>query len=369
MWIREVKLLNFRNYTAEVIVFSPNINLIIGNNGEGKTNLLESLFLLATTRSYRQAHERELVSLNCDSFYIRGDITLSGDIKHSLELSYSQLQKKKQAKVSGVPVSRLTDFMGILNVVFFSPEDLDLVKGAKSVRRRFLDILLSQIDKSYLYALQQYTRVLKQRNECLKAIQKGAMRTSDLSPWNEQFIVLAEKIVRRREEAVTALAKHFAQHARAINQGKERLTLEYISQLIKNKVVLSLESIHEAVNKKQQEDLARGLTSLGPHRDDVVFTINGLQAADYASQGQQRTAVLSLKLAEVDYMYQITGEYPILLLDDVFSELDHSRRTLLLSTLHGKVQVLVTGTEVPSLTLSPAASSPKIIYIQQGKVI
>jgi len=369
MWIREVKLINFRNYAAEVILFSPGINLIVGSNGEGKTNLLESIFLLATTRSYRQAQERDMVALGSDSFYIRGTITLTGEIKHTLELSYSQLQKKKQAKVSGIPITRLTDFMGILNVVFFSPEDLNLVKGPKGLRRRFLDILLSQIDKGYLYALQQYTRVLKQRNECLKAIYRGNMRTADLLPWNEQFVYFAEKIVRRREEAVAEIAKHFAQHAGEINQGKEKLVLEYNSQLMKNKVLLSLDSIHEAVSKKQQEDLARGLTSIGPHRDDVVFTINGLQASEYASQGQQRTAVLSLKLAELDYMHKITGEYPVLLLDDVFSELDQSRRTLLLSTLHGKVQVLVTGTEVPLLSLSPEAASPKIICIQQGKVI
>ncbi|MBS3873638.1 MAG: DNA replication/repair protein RecF [Firmicutes bacterium] len=369
MWIREVTLINFRNYAKETIVFSPGINLIIGSNGEGKTNLLESIFLLATTRSYRQSHERDMVALSCDSFYVSGAATLTGDIKHTLELAYSQVQKKKQVKVSGVPVTRLTDFMGILNVVFFSPEDLNLVKGPKGLRRRFLDILLSQIDKLYLYTLQQYTRVLKQRNECLKSIQRGTMRTTDLAPWNEQFASLAERIVRRRAEAVTEIAKYFAVYSRAINQGKEILALEYISQLLKVKDILSNVSIHEVLLKKQQEDIARGLTSVGPHRDDLLFTINGLQAAEYASQGQQRTAVLGLKMAELEYMYKVTGDYPILLLDDVFSELDQSRRELLLSTLHGKVQALVTGTEVPAFSLSPLEASPQLIRVRQGKVI
>lgn len=369
MWVESVRLRNFRNYFAEDVSFSPHINLIVGSNGEGKSNLLESLFLLATTKSYRQAHEKDMVFIDRDNFYVSGEAVLQGNIKHTLEISYSQKQNKKQAKVSGVPVVRLADFIGILNVVCFSPDDLNIIKGAPGLRRRFLDILLSQIDRVYLSVLQQYGRVLRQRNECLKAVQRGRMRPTEIWPWTEQLATLACQVTERRFKAVNELTTSYAAISKGINQGKENLSLKYMSSLVKNSHLYTPIEFTESLQRRQTEEVARGITTIGPHRDDLFFLINGLSAADYASQGQQRTAVLSLKLAELEYMYKVTGDYPILLLDDVFSELDQKRRQLLLATLSDRVQALITGTETLEWPWSGDREYCNIINIRQGKVI
>jgi len=368
MVVQSVVLSNFRNYQKEEISFSPQINLVIGDNGEGKTNLLESLFVLATTKSYRQAHEREMVLIGQDTFYLQGKVTLAGGQDYTLELGYSQKQNKKSAKISGVPIVRLSEFIGFFKVVCFSPDDLEIIKGSPGIRRRFLDILLSQLDRSYLNDLQQYTKVLRQRNECLRAISKGKMQQEDLFPWNEQMATLALKITERRLRAVVDLAPLFKSSTQQINQGRENLGLSYQGTLTQDGRVYSKNEALECWQRRQKEEVARGITLIGPHRDDLYFSINGVAAADYASQGQQRTGVLGLKLAELEYMNLVTGNYPTLLLDDVFSELDQVRRELLISILSGKIQSVITGTETPYLTKSFGALGAKVIKVQQGKL-
>lgn len=361
MWVEELSLKDYRNYKSQKIVFSEAINFVIGNNGEGKTNLLESLYLLATTKSHRLVADKDLVRTCADYFYL--SCRIRDNRQHNtIELGYSLSQKRKVAKLSGVPVTRVSELIGVLNVVLFSPEDLDLVKGSPGGRRRFLDVLLSQIDRIYLGLLQQYARVLEQRNECLKGIQQGKFKVHDLEPWTEQFVTLGVKITTRRRKAIIDLQPIFAKLAAGVNQSKESLTLEYMPSFAET-------TVHEHVMRLQAQEVRRGITLSGPHRDDIKFLINSFPAADYASQGQQRTAALALKLAELEYMYQVKGDYPVLLLDDVLSELDVQRRTALIDALHSNVQSIITGTDIALLSPVSPHRGHKIIKVEQGKVV
>lgn len=367
MKVIELRLRSFRNYEHQSVALSPNINYVVGNNGEGKTNLLEAMFVLATTRSHRQASEKDMVRLGCDHFNVWAKV-VGRKVNSTVEIGYSISHKKKVARVSGVPVTRLQDVLGLLNVVLFSPDDLDLVKGSPAMRRRFLDILLCQVDKVYFGLLQHFTRVLAQRNEALKAIQRGSLKIGDLSPWDDQFSQLSARITERRVRSVECLSRTFKSITRQINQGKESLNFSYESSLARHVTDISPDKVREYLEKRLQEDVRKGTSGFGPHRDDLKFSINGLPAVDYASQGQQRTAVLGLKLAELSYMHEVTGDYPVLLLDDVLSELDQNRRHTLLEVLSDEVQALITGTDENDLSLIEA-KAPQIIRVERGKVI
>ncbi len=367
MRVEELRLTSFRNYTKETVSFSPGLNYVVGKNGEGKTNLLEALFVLATTKSHRQALERDMVKIGEDHFRVFARIITLG-VDRNLDLGYYVAPRKKIAGVSGCPVTKLQDFIGLLNVVMFSPEDLALVKGAPSDRRRFLDILLCQVDKVYLRLLQQYTMVLRQRNEALKLIAKGAMKLFDLKPWDHQFAALAQRITLRRMQATERLSASFLNVTREINGGKEALCIAYSSSLSAAGPNLDVDGVARELERRQREDLKRGTSSLGPHRDDLRFLINGLPAATYASQGQQRTAVLGLKLAELKYMQEVTGDYPLLLLDDVLSELDSSRRQMIVQVLMSEVQAVITGTDEGDLSLQ-GVKPAQVIRVERGKVV
>ncbi|KAF0194415.1 MAG: DNA replication and repair protein RecF [Bacillota bacterium] len=365
MWVEELTLKDYRNYKNQRVSFSRSLNFVVGANGEGKTNMLEALYLLATTKSHRMVSEKELVRTNSDFFYLSCRLH-DARVNTTVELGYSLSQKRKAAKISSVPVTRISELIGVLNVVLFAPEDLDLVKGSPSGRRRFLDVLLSQVDKVYFGLLQQYSRVLAQRNECLKAIQLGRLKTLDLEPWTEQFIDLALKISGRRHRAVSVLREEFARLATQINQGKESLLVEYIPSLV---LEGTNQATHEQLSRLLTQEIKRGITLCGPHRDDLRFSINSLPATDYASQGQQRTAALALKLAELAYMRYIRGEYPVLLLDDVLSELDANRRAALIEVLSRDVQAIITGTELVDLSPIHVKGNYQVIRIEQGKVM
>jgi len=367
MRVLELRLTSFRNYTQEKVVFSPRLNFVVGENGEGKTNLLEALYLLATTKSHRRALEKDMVKIGESQFRVGAHICSLG-IDRKLDLGYDYVLRKKFAAVSGMHVTKLQDFVGLLNVVMFSPEDLALVKGSPSDRRRFIDILLCQVDKVYLRLLQQYTMVLRQRNEALKRIARGALKPLDLKPWDEQFAVLAQKITLRRAQAIEKLAVSFLRLTSEINRGQERQSMAYVSSLARGEGILDALGIMRELERCQREDLRRGMSTMGPHRDDLRFLINGLPAAAYASQGQQRTAVLGLKLAEVNYMQEVTGDYPVLLLDDVLSELDQSRRAMLVQVLLGDVQAIITGTEENNLSLQ-GVEPAQVMRVERGKVV
>ncbi len=345
---------------------------MVGKNGEGKTNLLEAIFFLATTKSHRQALEKDMAKIGENHFRVSARIISIG-VDRNLDLRYDAVLRKKFAGVSGFPVTKLQDFIGLLNVVMFSPEDLSLVKGSPSGRRRFLDVLLCQVDRVYLRLLQQYTLVLRQRNEALRLIARGSLKLSDLKPWDQQFAFLAHRITMRRLQATERLSASFSTLTDEINRGKETLSVAYTSSLGATNGSLSInsldvDSVVNELERRQRDCLRRGNSSIGPHRDDLRFLINGLPAEAYASQGQQRTAVLGLKLAELKYMQEVTGDCPVLLLDDVLSELDKSRRQMLVQALKSDVQAIITGTDERDLSLQGVEPS-QVMRVERGKVV
>ncbi|MDP3058248.1 MAG: DNA replication/repair protein RecF, partial [bacterium] len=323
---------------------------------------------LATTKSHRQALDSELVRFGTNVYYLSGRVNKESTYE-TIEIGYSALLKKKVAKVSGRAVNKLGAIIGNLNIVLFSPEELDLIKRGPAARRRFMDIFLSQIDKVYLANLQQYQKVLAHRNECLRKLNIGAGSYSVLDAYDEQFIDLAVRMGKRRSVALSKMGQLFINHSKVLNLDKEKLSFHYVNSFgDREGNEKDIQQIATKIKENRAHEIRRGTSLAGPHRDDISFLINGRGAAAYASQGQQRTAILSLKLAEMDYMKSVTGEYPVLLLDDVLSELDESRRSALFLILKGKLQSIITGTDLEIMAEAFDKEKMNVLRIRQGKV-
>ena len=368
MYLKEIKLKNFRNYHELALAFSPAINVLIGENAQGKTNLLEAIFVLAMARSHRTSKDRELIRFKQDAALVTGTINRRlGDLNLSLTLS----KKGKIAKVNHLERPRLSEYIGQLNVILFAPEDLALVKGSPQERRRFIDMEFSQIDPIYLHDLSQYKQVLKQRNKYLRALQlKEKQDLIYLDVLTEQLANLGGKVVAKRLVYLKILEKHAQLLHAKITQGKEELTLRYKTNLQdlgdKSETGLTKELLAKFKHLRDKE-LSQGTSLVGPHRDDLSFYLNDNNVQAYGSQGQQRTTALSVKLAEIELMKEKTGEYPVLLLDDVLSELDGNRQTHLLKTIQDKVQTFLT---TPGLNdvARQLIKEPKIFHINNGKI-
>lgn len=368
MYLEKLELKHFRNYEDVNVAFSPQVNVLIGKNAQGKTNLLESIYVLAMARSHRTSNDREMVTLKKDAALIRGEVHQRlGNTKLELLIS----RKGKKAKVNHLEKARLSQYIGQLNVILFAPEDLALVKGAPSVRRRFIDMEFGQIDALYLHTLTEYRAVLRQRNKYLKELQtKKATDKVYLEILSEQLSESGSQIIFKRLEFLQELEKYADKLHNQITQGKEHLQFQYESTLkeYQGKSVLELkQSLIEQYKTMMDKEIFQGTTLLGPHRDDVRFMLNDKNVQVYGSQGQQRTAALSVKLAEIDLMKEKTHEYPILLLDDVLSELDGARQTHLLKTIQNKVQTFLT---TPGLSdvAQQLINKPKIFRIDNGKI-
>ena len=368
MYLKEIKLKNFRNYHELALAFSPAINVLIGENAQGKTNLLEAIFVLAMARSHRTSKDRELIRFKQDAALVTGTINRRlGDLNLSLTLS----KKGKIAKVNHLERPRLSEYIGQLNVILFAPEDLALVKGSPQERRRFIDMEFSQIDPIYLHDLSQYKQVLKQRNKYLRALQlKEKQDLIYLDVLTEQLANLGGKVVAKRLVYLKILEKHAQLLHAKITQGKEELTLRYKTNLKdlgdKSETGLTKELLAKFKHLRDKE-LSQGTSLVGPHRDDLSFYLNDNNVQAYGSQGQQRATALSVKLAEIELMKEKTGEYPVLLLDDVLSELDGNRQTHLLKTIQDKVQTFLT---TPGLNdvARQLIKEPKIFHINNGKI-
>lgn len=351
MFIKQLQLRNYRNYKQLDIDFDNKVNVIIGENAQGKTNLLEAIYLLAFTKSYRTTNDRELILWEEEFAKITGTIEKSNEQQIPLELIFHKSGKK--AKVNRIEQERLSEYIGNLNVVMFAPEDLSLVKGSPQVRRRFIDMELGQIEPLYIYHLGQYQRVLKQRNHMLKQLQSDRNPdTTFLSILTEQLISHAATILKRRFIFLENLRKWALPIHHQISRELEELEIEYTStvEVLEDDDEEKIEDkCREAFERVMQNEIRRGTTLVGPHRDDLIFYINGKDVKLFGSQGQQRTTALSLKLAEIDLIHEQMNEYPILLLDDVLSELDDFRQSHLLSTIQGKVQTFVSTTTVDGI--------------------
>lgn len=368
MHIEQLQLKNYRNYKELDISFDKMINVIIGENAQGKTNMMEAIYLLAVTKSHRTPREKELIKWDESYAKINGKVSKRN---RSFPLEIIISSKGKKAKLNGIEQKRLSDYIGALNVVMFAPEDLTLVKGPPQIRRRFIDMELGQIQPRYIYHLGQYQKILKQRNHLLKQLQKRPQQDKTvLHVLTDQLVEHAATLLERRFVFLDLLRKWASPIHFGISRELESLEITY-SPTIEVSEGAKKEKIKDIYVHKfrdiEEKEIDRGTTLIGPHRDDLLFYVNNKDVQIYGSQGQQRTAALSIKLAEIELIYNEVGEYPVLLLDDVLSELDDYRQSHLLNTIHGKVQTFVSTTSVDGIeheTLDKAT----IFHVKDGKV-
>ncbi|MFB9326584.1 DNA replication/repair protein RecF [Paenibacillus aurantiacus] len=368
MYLNSIQLQHYRNYEQLELRTDSQVNLFVGPNAQGKTNLLESIFVLALTKSHRTSKDKELIGWQSQDARIRGEVEKRyGTVTLDLTLS----GQGKKAKINGLEQRKLSDFVGSLNVVMFAPEDLEIVKGTPGIRRRFLDMEIGQVQPGYLHSLGQYSKVLVQRNNYLKTATPGSVNQAMLDIWNMQLAEYGVKIMKKRENFIHKLQKWAQQIHAGITGGTEELTIVYRPSFetedAKDESVLFDRFMIKLTQVKDQE-LRRGVTLVGPHRDDIAFFINGKEAQVYGSQGQQRTTALSLKLAEIELIHEEIGEYPLLLLDDVLSELDQNRQTQLIETFQNKVQTFVTTTGLESVNIAKLHDS-RIYQVRDGQVV
>ncbi|SES41185.1 DNA replication/repair protein RecF [Psychrobacillus sp. OK032] len=369
MYIERLELKDFRNYESIELDFSSKINVFIGENAQGKTNLMESLYVLSMAKSHRTSNDKELIRWEADYGKIRGAIQKKyGHLPLELTLS----KKGKKAKVNHLEQKKLSNYIGQLNVVMFAPEDLYLVKGSPQVRRRFLDMEIGQISPVYLHDLLQFQKILKQRNHILKQNQgKSFLKDVMFDVYTEQYIDAAVKVIQKRFQFMDLLQKWAEPIHLGISRGLEKLTVSYNStsgikaDWLENEMK---EHLEKKMADTQKRELDRGVTLTGPHRDDLQFFVNDYDVQTYGSQGQQRTTALSLKLAEIELIKQEVGEAPVLLLDDVLSELDDYRQSHLLNTIQGDVQTFVTTTSVEGIA-HDTIQHAKMFHVEQGAVI
>lgn len=367
MHLSSLHLQSFRNYASLHITFSPGLNVIYGDNAQGKTNLLESIYFLATGKSHRTSRDQELIREGDETLAARATVVRKTGEIH-LELLYGQ-QSRKQLKINGIAERKITRLVGSLTAVFFSPDDLQLLKGPPSGRRRFLDIELSQISQNYLHHLMTYNKVLAQRNSLLK--QEG-VDDALLGVYDEQLIASGAQLIARRAEAIRRLSPIAAHYHHVLAEGREDLRMEYQTQVMEVGASIDLggiqDRLREQLRQARREERRRQLTLVGPHRDDIGFWVSDRDARLYASQGQQRTAVLALKLAELQFMTEEIEEPPILLLDDVASELDPHRRHYLLHAVQEGVQTFVSCTDLEDLMVRQWPEEHRLFRVQTGEV-
>ena len=369
MYLKHFIAQNYRNLEQLDVDFDPNVNIFIGQNAQGKTNLLEAIYFLALTRSHRTSSDKELIAFGQDFANISGHV-----YKSQVDVSLRILLSKKGKKVwiNRVEQAKLSKYVGQLNAILFSPEDLDLIKGAPSLRRRFMDQEFGQINAEYLYFAGKYKQVLQQKNNYLKQLASGAAHdTLFLDVLSDQLAGVAAEVIVRRFKFLKFL-DHYAQNAyTSISSSNEKLKINYRSSVRDitedDDVEIVYQKLLASFQKNKQMELLKKTTLSGPHRDDIEFELDGKDAHLYGSQGQQRTIALSVKLAEIQLVHHLTSEYPLLLLDDVMSELDHSRQSALLNYIHGKTQTFITTTDLEGISWE-IIKKPKVYRIKSGEI-
>ncbi len=369
MYIEELSLVNYRNYDELTIEFDHKVNVILGENAQGKTNLMEAIYVMAFTKSHRTPRDKELIQWDAEYGKIKGRVFKKN---RSIPLKVIFSAKGKKAKFNHIEQRRLSDYIGSLNVVMFAPEDLNLVKGIPQERRRFIDMEIGQIEPVYIYHLNQYQKILRQRNALLKDLQRR--KTGDptmLEVYTEQLVEHGAAVLYRRFRFLEKLREWAQPIHRQISRDQENLQVEYSSKVDVSES-MDMEKIKDTYlhefNRRKQNEIERGTTLIGPHRDDLIFYVNDRNVQHFGSQGQQRTTALSLKLAEIELIYRAVGDYPVLLLDDVLSELDDYRQSHLLNAIQGKVQTFVTTTTIDGIAHETIREA-EIFTVHEGKII
>lgn len=341
MYIKSIELRNFRNYDNQIINFGSNINVLIGKNAQGKTNILEGIFMCAIGKSPRTAKDKELIKWR------------SNFAKVTLELIKNKTQKKievfifedqnKTIKINSLAIKKMGELMGNLNAIYFSPDELKLVKDSPDQRRKFMDIDLCQFDKNYFYNLNKYNQILVQRNKLLKTSLSKKSLADTVYIWNEQLATVGAKIIMDRIALIEKLKVYCNNAQKYLTDNKETLDLSYVGMVASDEETIKKMLMVE-YEKTLDKDMQLGYTTVGPHRDDLKIMVNGIDIRHFGSQGQQRTVALSLKLGELEVFKDRLGEYPVLLLDDVLSELDGTRQLKLLEKVQN-IQTIITCTD------------------------
>ena len=334
MIIKSLELDNFRNYGTLSINFDSGTNILYGDNAQGKTNILEAIYLSATTKSHKGSKDRDIIHFDAEEAHIRTYVVKDG-LENRVDM-HLRKNKSKGIAINGQKIKKAADLLGLLNVVFFSPEDLSIIKNGPSERRRFVDMELCQLDKFYLNDLNNYNKIVNQRNKLLKEISFNPGLKDTLFVWDSQLVSYGSKLINRRKAFIAQLNEIIYEIHTKLSGGKEELHIVYEPDVLP-------EDFEKKLEVSQERDIRLKQTSIGPHRDDFSFMVGEIDIRKFGSQGQQRTAALSLKLSEIELVKKITKDTPLLLLDDVLSELDSNRQNYLLNSI-GDIQTIITCT-------------------------
>jgi len=369
MFLKSLHLRQFRNYRDQQVSFTAPKTILLGDNAQGKSNLLESVELLATLRSHRATRDRELVQDSATEGYVNALLVrATGTLDMALLLRASG---RRTVALNGQTLRRQVDFLGAMSAVQFSSLDLELVRGSPGHRRTWVDTLLTQLEPVYAHILQQYNLALRQRNALLKqrSEESYGVDLNQLAIWDAQLATLGTRVIRRRARVLARLAPLAETWHREISNSTEQLEVHYVPNVVieKDDPVVIQEAFLEKIQKRAIAEQVQGTTLVGPHRDEIEFTINHTPARQYGSQGQQRTLVLSLKLAELKLIESILNDPPLLLLDDVLAELDMKRQNKLLDTIQDRFQTLITTTHLGSFDAQWLKSS-QILHVSAGHI-
>lgn len=358
MIIKSLELADFRNYDTLHIDFSSGTNILYGNNAQGKTNILEAIYLSATTKSHKGSKDKDIVNFYKEESHIRTYLERDG-VETRVDM-HLRKNKSKGIAIDGQKIKKAAELLGLLNVVFFSPEDLSIIKSGPAERRRFVDMELCQLDQFYLYNLNHYNKIVNQRNKLLKDMYFNPSLRDTLNIWDSQLISFGSKIIERRKLFVEQLNEIICEIHNKLSGGRESIVIHYEPDV-------AIEDYEKNLAFHQERDMKLKQTTTGPHRDDFSFMADDIDIRKFGSQGQQRTAALSLKLSEIELVKKMTKDNPVLLLDDVLSELDSSRQNYLLSTIGG-IQTIITCTGLDEF-VNNRFEIDKIFHIENGSII
>lgn len=334
MYVKSLELSNYRNYNALNISFNPGITILYGDNAQGKTNILEAVYIAGTTKSHRGSKDKEIIMFGEDEAHIRLHLS-KHDVGHKIDM-HLRKNKSKGVAVDGQSIRRSGELFGLINMIFFSPEDLSIIKSGPGQRRRFMNLELCQLNKLYYHNYVNYNKALNQRNTLLKQIAFNQGLKDTLDMWDAYLLQYGVEIINERQHFIDNLNEIVKKIHNHLTGGRESIEIGY-------EMNVSVKDYEKVMKKKRDMDLKYQSTQVGPHRDDICFYVNGIDVRTYGSQGQQRTAALSLKLAEIELVKKIIHDTPVLLLDDVMSELDSNRRNYLIDSIKD-IQTIVTCT-------------------------
>ncbi len=358
MIIKSIELSNFRNYESLNLDFDKGTNILYGDNAQGKTNVLEAIYLSSITKSHKSSKDQDIIKFGEDEAHIRTYLEKDNDT-YKVDM-HLRKNSSKVIAVNGQKLKKAAGLLGLLNVVFFSPEDLSIIKNGPSERRRFIDMELCQLDSFYLYNLNNYNKIVNQRNKLLKDIYTNYSLKDTLDIWDSQLISYGSKIIERRISFINQLNEIIYEIHKKLSGDREEILIQYEPNVL-------IEDFEKKLKQSQEKDIKLKMTTVGPHRDDICFNVNGIDIRKFGSQGQQRTAALSLKLSEIELVKKVTKDTPVLLLDDVLSELDSNRQKYLLDSI-GNIQTIITCTGLDEF-VNDRFEINKVFKVSNGKVV